>query len=355
MIGEPLSSYKSATILSICIPTYNRAELLSKLLEQIYNLSAVTKSKIQICISDNFSTDSTPDVIGEWQPKLGIVTVRQKSNIGASRNFQAVAGLSTSPWVMLMGDDDFLSELGFESLLAILETVNPNTWILADICNQDGTTLLQKFPHGYWSKTELKKHILFNSLLDSLGFMSMHVIPKDSIHKFVSLSLDQIYGWPHLALLFYDLLNIDIYVQRECTVMRGGDGEEVTQTWRSNDWLRLMMQKTKLCCFSETGKNMFSTGIALREYLRWPYARQTFHAMLILGKRGELFSQAKHYINLTNINDTSKFIIKSYVFLLLLFPVKMILFVRKLKNPGGIDIAQSENVNALTDGIDRGL
>lgn len=348
-------SNKLLPILSICIPTYNRGELLSKLLEQIYNLSAATKSKIQICISDNFSSDSTPDVIGEWQSKLGIVTVRQKSNIGGSRNFQAVAALSTSPWVMLMGDDDLLSERGFESLLALLETVNLNTWILADISNQDGTTLLQKFPHGCWSKKAFKKQILLNSLLDSLGFMSMHVIPKNSIHKFISLSLDQIYGWPHLALLFYDLLNIDIYVQRDCIVLRGGDGEEVTQTWRSNDWLRLMMQKTKLCCFSETGKNKFSTGVALREYLRWPYARQTFHSMLILGERGELFSQAKHYINLTNIDCVAKLIIKSYVFLLLLFPIKMILFIRNLKKPGGIDISQSEKVDALTDGMDRGL
>lgn len=350
-----MSSNKSLPILSVCIPTYNRGVLLNKLLGQIYNLTAVTKSKIEICISDNFSSDSTPEVINEWQPKLEFITVRQNSNIGGSRNFQAVAALSTSPWVMLMGDDDLLSEPGFESLLAVLETVNPNTWILADICNQDGTTLLQKFPHGYWTMKEFKKQILLNSLLDSLGFMSMHVIPRDSIRKFTLLSLDQIYGWPHLALLFYYLPKINIYVIRECIVIRGGDGDEVTQTWRSNDWLRLMMQKTKLCCFSETGKNMFSTGIALREYLSWPYARQTFHAMLILGKRSELLSQARDYINSTNIHELAKIILRIYVFLLLLFPVKIILFAKKLKSPSGGDVCKPEEVDALTDGMDRGI
>lgn len=342
-------------ILSICIPTYNRGELLNKLLKQIYNLSAATKSKIQICISDNFSSDFTPDVISEWQPKLGIITVRQNSNIGASRNFQAVARLSTAHWVLLMGDDDLLSIQGFERLLILLEKVSPNTWFLADICNQDGTTLLEKLPSGYWLKHEFKKQILFHSLLDSLGFMSMHVIPRDSIRKFTMLSLDQIYGWPHLALFFYDLLNVDIYVQRDCIVNRGGDGEEVTQTWRSNDWLLLMMQKTKLCCYSETGKNMFSTGIALREYMRWPYARQTFHGMLLLGKRGELLSQARDYINSTNIHKFAKLLLRLYVFLLLSFPVKIIFLVRKLKNPSGVDVSKTEKVNALTDGIDRGL
>lgn len=342
-------------ILSICIPTYNRSILLDKLLNQIFKLSELTKSKIEICISDNFCSDATSSVIENWEKKLKLISIRQEFNIGASRNFQEVARLSTAPWVLLMGDDDLLSVSGFENLLTVLETVNPDTWIFADICNQDGTTLLEKFPPGHWSKHQFKKRILFNSLLDSLGFMSMHVIPKDSIRKFTLLSLDRVYGWPHLALLFYDLSNINFHVQRECIVRRGGDGEEVTQTWRSNDWLCLMMQKTKLCCFSATGKNMFSTGIALREYLRWPYARQTFHAMSILGKRGELLPQSMDYIDSTNIHKVAKLLIRLYVFLLLLIPVKLILVLRKLKNPSDEDISRNEEVNILTDGIDRGL
>lgn len=342
-------------VLSVCIPTYNRSMLLGKLLNQLFNLSDSTKSKIEICISDNFSSDETFKVIDDWKNKLKLVSIRQKSNIGASRNFQAVAGLSTAPWVLLMGDDDLLSELGFEGLLAVLENGNPNRWILADICNQDGTTLLQKVPHGYLSKKKFKTQILLNSLLDSLGFMSMHVIPKSAICKFTSLNIDQIYGWPHLALFFYDFLNIDIYVQRECIVIRGGDGEEITQTWRSNDWLCLMMQKTKLCCYSNTGINMFSTGLALREYLRWPYVRQIFHAKLTLGKNGELFSQARDYIDSSNIQIFAKLLLKLYVFLLLLFPVKLILLSRKLKNPSAAVVRVKEGVNTLTDGIDRGL
>jgi len=345
---------ESGPILSLCIPTYNRGALLNKLLNQIFNLSEATKSKIQICISDNYSTDNTLHVIDEWQNKLSLVAVRQKSNIGFSLNFQAVAGLSTAPWVLVVGDDDLLSVLGFEKILSVLETVSPNTWILADICNQDGTTLLEKYSPGACSKMEFKKRILLDSL-DSLGFICMHIIPKDSIRKLSLLSIDQIYGWPHLALLFYDLLNINIYVQRECVVKRGGDGTEVTQTWRGNDWLRVMMQKTKLCCFSETGKSMFATGIALREYLRWPYARQTFYSMLLLGQRNKLFFQANDYIDSTNIYKLAKYFIKAYVFLLLLFPIKLIYFARKLKNPDAIDIRKSKETNTLTDGMDRGL
>jgi len=346
---------KCYPILSICIPTYNRGVLLDKLFNQIFSLSEITKSKIQLCISDNFSSDTTYSVIDAWGKKLKLVTVRQESNIGASRNFQAVARLSTAPWVLLMGDDDLLSVTGLENLLSILETVSSNTWILADISNQDGTTLLANFLPGYWTKREFKKQILFNSLLDSLGFMSMHVIPKDSIHKFTTLSVEQIYGWPHLALLFYDLPNIDIYVQRVCLVKRGGDGEEVTQTWRSNDWLRLMMQKTKLSCFSEKGTNLFSTWLAMREYCGLNFARQTLYSVMVMGSRRGLRCEINDYVDATNIHLLVRLLIKLHAFLLLLFPIGLIAFVRKLRNPTAVELGKLEKNVEETDGMGRGL
>lgn len=341
-------------ILSICVPTYNRGDLLDKLLDQLCSLSVLAKSKIEVCISDNFSSDATPDVIIKWQSKLKIIAVRQKCNLGASLNFQAVTGLSTAPWVLLIGDDDLLCIPGFERLLSLLQTAKPSTWVLADVSNQDGTTFLTKFPQGPWTVREFRRQILLNSL-DPFGFVSMHVIPRASIVKFTSLELDRIYGWPHLALLFYDLLNVEIYVYKEPVVKRGGDGKMVTQTWRSNDWLRLLMQKTKLCCNSEAGKNCFSTGVAIREYFRWPYARQTFHARLTLLKRYQLLTQASEYIDLTNIHKFARILIKCYVCLLLLFPERMIYFVRKLLNPSGVEVRQFEQFDSATDGIDRGL
>ena len=52
-------------LLSICIPTYNRAAILqetSRLLIRAIKESGHL-SEVEICISDNASTDRTPDVI----------------------------------------------------------------------------------------------------------------------------------------------------------------------------------------------------------------------------------------------------------------------------------------------------
>lgn len=346
-------SCNSAPVLAVCIPTYNRAELLNNLLIQINNLAEKTKSKIQICISDNASTDHTTIVIDEWKNQLGLLAIRQKLNIGASRNFQAVAALANAPRVLLMGDDDLFSTSGFEKLVSLLETVDPETWILADISNQDGTTLLERYRSGAYTKLHFKKAILVDSLLDVIGFMSMHVIPKKSIEKFLTLNIDEIYGWPHLALLFNQLSSVNIYVFKECIVRRGGDNGEVTQTWRANDWLRLMMQKTKLCAASG---GWFANGIALREYLCWPYMRQTLYAKIMLKGEGEKDIKPFEYIDATNIWQPTKYLIKFYVLVLGLTPVKLIQFVRNFKKQvSNVEAAKFDCNKSVTDGIDRGL
>jgi len=340
-------------ILSICIPTYNRGQLLNKLLRQIDTLNGATKSKIEICISDNYSSDSTEAVIDQWRIKLNLVAIRQKSNIGGSRNFQEVARLSTGKWMLLIGDDDLLCITGFENLIQLLNAFSSQIWVLANILNPSGTTLLKNFSDGACSINEFKKRILVDSL-DSLGFISSHLIPRKSIEKFVSLNIESIYGWPHLAMLFIDLENVEIFVYKECIVKRGGDSGEVTQTWRPNDWLCLMMQKTKLCCYSEKGKNLFSTSLALREYLRTEYAVQTLYSILYLKKKKILFAQLNKYLNLTDIKKIAKYVIKLYVLILLLIPVKLISILRSIKNPEAV-IPEENIVNDLTDGMKRGL
>ena len=54
-------------LLSICIPTFNRCASLDKLLFDISNIDKELISKIQVCISNNFSDDSTEDVIESYK------------------------------------------------------------------------------------------------------------------------------------------------------------------------------------------------------------------------------------------------------------------------------------------------
>lgn len=46
-------------LLSICIPTYNRAEYLAKSLDTLVCLPEFNSSEVEVVISDNASTDNT--------------------------------------------------------------------------------------------------------------------------------------------------------------------------------------------------------------------------------------------------------------------------------------------------------
>ncbi len=50
-------------ILSICIPTYNRASYLINCLQSIIKSNLNSNYDIQVCISDNHSTDNTENII----------------------------------------------------------------------------------------------------------------------------------------------------------------------------------------------------------------------------------------------------------------------------------------------------
>ena len=349
-----MTNVRNSPILSLCIPTYNRGERLDKLLNQIYGLSDSIKSKIQVCVSDNCSPDCTPDVIGKWQQKLNLVAVRQEVNIGLSRNFQAVVGLATSPWVLGMGDDDLLVVKGFEKVLLLLETLPVNTWVFGNILKQDGTTLLDMVSHGAFPKNKFKREVIFGRVFDSIGFISIHIMPRESVQKFPLLAAEPIPGWPNLALLFYDLLNIELYVEKECVIVQMGDGS-ISQTWRAEDWLCVMMEKTKLSCRSDKGVNAFSTGLAIREYLGWNFFRQSLYSAMVAGEKRELRHKINSYVDATNIHAAVKFLIKCYVFLLLLFPIGLIELARKIRNPAAVETGKLEQEIDEKDGMNRGI
>jgi glycosyltransferase involved in cell wall biosynthesis len=72
----------SKPLLSICIPTYNRAEYLKKSIESIVCQDEFKTKHVEIVISDNASTDNTGDVVKEYTNKYdNIYYYRNKENI----------------------------------------------------------------------------------------------------------------------------------------------------------------------------------------------------------------------------------------------------------------------------------
>ena len=103
-------------LLSICIPTYNRSDYLSKSLDSLVCLPEFSSTEVEVVISDNASTDDTKQVVKNYSDKYkNIHYYRNDVNI-RDKNFPTVIKLAHGSFRKLCNDTliytkDYLSYL----------------------------------------------------------------------------------------------------------------------------------------------------------------------------------------------------------------------------------------------------
>ena len=112
-------------LLSVCIPTFNRAEFLR------YNLSSITDqfdadpsllNLVEIVISDNASADGTKEMVANFVEKYANITYnRNDTNIGFDRNLNKAIRLAKGKYCLTLGDDDALF---FGSLSVLVKKIS---------------------------------------------------------------------------------------------------------------------------------------------------------------------------------------------------------------------------------------
>ena len=112
-------------ILSICIPTYNRKEKLKRLVDSICSQSDSIKDKIEICVSDNASTDGTKQYLNELREKLPFVvkTKFNEVNEGMDANIISSLELGNGEFLWILGDDDYPSQGSLKKLVSFLDRI----------------------------------------------------------------------------------------------------------------------------------------------------------------------------------------------------------------------------------------
>lgn len=111
-------------ILTICIPTRDRCELLRKCLALLAPIATMHADDIVVQIIDNASKDETDETITLWKRennRLEVVHVRKSSNTGFLDSVFMGLESSKTSFFMFVGDDDELDEEGFKKLLGALK------------------------------------------------------------------------------------------------------------------------------------------------------------------------------------------------------------------------------------------
>jgi abequosyltransferase len=110
-------------ILSICIPTYNRAEKLQQCLNHIvcqFNNES-TKNAIEVVVSDNASQDNTIQVVKKFQESFdNIKYFRNEKNLGIDKNIINSVVMANGKYCWHIGDDDFIQNGSLKFLVGFL-------------------------------------------------------------------------------------------------------------------------------------------------------------------------------------------------------------------------------------------
>lgn len=175
---------KKEYILTIAIPTYNRADLLPRTLDSVFEQ---WNDMVEVIVSDNCSTDNTRQVVLEYKKKYNIKYYRNSKNGGMDVNFLNCIDKANGEYVQLLSDDDILLPGTIDKTIEIINQYQP--------------TYLHLNSHFYNEKNFVKKANLKptiflkedfissdkNEIIDNLGiyitFLSSAVIKKSEYDK----------------------------------------------------------------------------------------------------------------------------------------------------------------------------
>lgn len=160
-------------LLSILIPTFNRAKFLDYSLE--LHIDSFKKHNIQIIVIDNASTDDTESVVSKWAKNYeNLIYYKHSQNIGGILNFEYALSCSNTKYVWMLGDtyevDGKVIDFVFDML-----SKNPDKY----------DVLMLNL--GRRLKTQTADYYNQNSLLNDLGGLmtciAVSIIKKDLVSE----------------------------------------------------------------------------------------------------------------------------------------------------------------------------
>jgi abequosyltransferase len=180
MPEQPLHPQHTRPLLTIAIPTYNRAgclrELLSVLTDQLKN-----ETRVELIISDNASPDETPTVVKDFIARgLQVRYMRNAQNIGPDANFLQCFEQACGKYVWLFSDDDLIVPGGVSKILGYCDAADYDLIFLRNYIFEESHT---PRPAGARNDVldisdprELAKR--FNAMF---ALISLNIINKDTV------------------------------------------------------------------------------------------------------------------------------------------------------------------------------
>ncbi|WP_428644999.1 glycosyltransferase family 2 protein [Roseibium sp.] len=108
---------------TVLIPVLNGAELLG---EALASVESQTLTDVRVIVSDNASTDATPEILEAWRDRVNLRVIRQEKTLPIPTHFNALLDAIETERYMLLCHDDYLADPDALRLADIALDENPD-------------------------------------------------------------------------------------------------------------------------------------------------------------------------------------------------------------------------------------
>ena len=157
--------------LSICIPTFNRKDYLKENILEIIKQAEENEISVEICISDNDSTDGTGIMISEIDASQFITLkyAKNEKNIGPDLNYLRVVELASRDFCWFLGSDDIIAP---GSLIQMNRLINSSKSDILLFNRIDCDLNMNEFGRTKWNDFEEKYTVNLNDEKDLINYFS---------------------------------------------------------------------------------------------------------------------------------------------------------------------------------------
>jgi abequosyltransferase len=212
-------------LLTIIVPTYNRATQLALLLRTLREQLRGLEDTIQVVICDNCSTDQTAAVVQSFQANYpNASTVRHAHNCGPDENFCIGIELAASEYFWIMGDDDLPRTGAIPQILQILHSHAPDMLHMnslwtphvtsPDLCEPLGSIQAQKM-----DRLKFARHVNVWTTFISGIIVRRALMPSAELRRYSGTNLVQL-AWTLGAI---ELGKTFIHIPHNCVLATSGN------------------------------------------------------------------------------------------------------------------------------------
>ena len=222
-----MSKYK----LSICIPTYNRAEFIGETIQSVIDATEGINS-IEIVISDNASTDNTKNIVDSYKEFFPNITYFcWDRNMGVDRNFLKVVEIASGEFCWLMGSDDRVENNSIDLILSNIEKYDNLSGITLNtkmydsgLCNEIySESLVANNIDIYYESSEK----CFSELGYCIGYISAQIVRRELWQSVVEVDCIENYfnGYVHMYVIAKMLEKNPswLYIHKKCVGYRSNN------------------------------------------------------------------------------------------------------------------------------------